>query len=30
VVNEIHRNAAVYDKLAQLIEPVLEPLIGTV
>jgi lysophospholipase L1-like esterase len=29
-LNEIHPNAAGYDKLAQLIEPVLEPLIGTV
>jgi lysophospholipase L1-like esterase len=29
-LNEIHPNAAGYDKLAQRIEPVLEPLIGTV
>lgn|GEM_PF-294030 len=29
-LNEIHPNAAGYDKLAKLIEPVLEPLIGTI
>lgn len=29
-LNEIHPNAIGYDKLAQRIEPVLEPLIGTV
>jgi lysophospholipase L1-like esterase len=29
-LNEIHPNAAGYDKLAKRIEPVLEPLIGTV